>query len=131
MTNTLKPMIAGLAFFAMAGTASADPTFKATMYFDRTAPVEVTYQRFETQAYIACLNHYVDTYLGKPRHVLNNHERNNLPKFMGKCQRQILSRAIKGTRINALIALYDQLKNPAVSESQFAKNDSNPATAKR
>jgi hypothetical protein len=110
MTMTIKALIAGSAMTLALGSATADNTFTADFTFSPTAPVEVTYERFEDIAEQAC---HVDSSdirgVGVRMKVENT------------CRVQLLDDAVKASELRNLIAYHQQQKGEAESQTVFAE----------
>ena len=78
---------------------AADNTFKATFKFDKTASVENNYSAFRDQARLACRAE-------KERAGWRRTESSTGQQR--KCERQIMSKAIKATKSPMMAALHNQ-----------------------
>ena len=97
MTNTFKTLIAASALIAFSGTAFAGETTSTTFTYDSSAPVEVTYERFQDIAEQAC-----EIDLRDAGGIVAKTRMENI------CRVELVSDAVKATKTNVLIAFHDQ-----------------------
>ncbi|MEM7492990.1 MAG: hypothetical protein AAF296_06370 [Pseudomonadota bacterium] len=110
MTKTIKALIAGSAMTLALGSASADNTFTADFTFSPTAPVEITYERFEDIAEQACKADASELRGVGVR-----------MKIEDTCRAQLLEDAVKASKLRTLIAYHQQRKGEAESQTLFAE----------
>lgn len=110
MTKTIKAFIAGSAMTLALGSANADNTFTADFTFSPKAPVEATYERFEDIAEQACKEDTSD--------IRGIGVRMKIKKT---CRIQLLSDAVKATKLKNLIAYHQQKQGEAESQTLFAE----------
>ena len=97
MTNTFKTLIAASALVAFSGTAFAGETTSTSFTFDSSAPVEVTYERFQKIADAAC-----EISLRDAGNIVAKARMEN------KCSADLVGEAVKATKTKVLIAYHIQ-----------------------
>ena len=97
MTNTLKTLIAASALLAISGTAFADQPVSTSFTYDASAPVDVTYERFQKIAEKAC--------------EISLRDAGGLvvkTRMQNKCRSEMVDEAVQATKTNVLIAYHKQ-----------------------
>lgn len=97
MTNTFKTLIATSTLIALSGPAFAGQATSTTFTYDSSAPVEVTYKRFQKIAEQAC-----EIDLRDAGGIVVKTRMEN------QCREELVSKAVKATKTNVLIAFHNQ-----------------------
>ncbi|MBU2606423.1 MAG: hypothetical protein KKC43_11100 [Alphaproteobacteria bacterium] len=109
MTHFIKAFIAGSAFIAVAGAASAKAGQAAVFTYTPSAPVHVIYAEFQTSAHRACR-----IGLAKAGGVSMK------AKIEKSCEAQMVANAAKATERQDLLAYHAQATSPRAATTQLA-----------
>lgn len=110
MTKIITTLIAGAAFVAIAGTASAENGFTAKFVYSPSASVDVTYAQFQKTAKQTCKISRMDA--GGIAMKM---------KIERACYTRLVSDAVEATQLETLIAYHEQRMLPTNTHRQFAK----------
>ena len=109
MTNTLKTLIAASALIATSGTAFADEPVSTTFKYDASAPVEVTYERFQKIAEKAC--------------EISLRDAGGLvvkTRVQNKCRAEMVAEDVEATKTEVLIAFHKQQMKIEAEQARLA-----------
>lgn len=110
-TRTITAALASAAFIATAGAAHASDEFTATFNYDASATAVQNLENFQTTASMVCAEQLLAAGFRKTDSVSFKQR---------KCERQLVKKAVKATRSDALALVYAAKTNPARRTAKVA-----------